>query len=415
MILKANMTAEELNSQKLDKSSLEDHFNVDNAYRITERLAFPRLIGSKGEKKAIDIIVDEFKSAGYYQIYQDKFKTSFYNWLFIRFIFIAIGSALILLALSVYISPFLTLGLLIFDIYITFRALSYSVSNKIKLCKNEKFNFETENIYVDLKNKNSKVKVVFMGHWDSKSQKFPSSTRITIFLISIFGGMLLFLSYFIISILKILINLNIPLLNNILLDLSILIAIIGSFNYFNKTDNNSSGAFDNAGAVGVLIELARFYKKNPISNIDFIFLSPGSEELNLGGAIHFIQKYKKEFDKDSTFFINLDLIGGSNLIRLTTSYGIPRKPSSLKLNRLFFESAIQNKIKIKDIYSPTGVWSDYMPIVQEGFEACWLGSEPGIKKVHTKNDNMNLVSKQGLRNILLLCIDVVNKLNDELK
>ncbi|MBA7687663.1 hypothetical protein ES703_96127 [subsurface metagenome] len=54
-----------------------------------------------------------------------------------------------------------------------------------------------------------------------------------------------------------------------------------------------------------------------------------------------------------------------------------------------------------------------MPIVQEGFEACWLASQPGLKYVHTKNDNMNLISKEGIKNILLLCVDVVTKLENE--
>ncbi|MFX0144718.1 MAG: hypothetical protein ACFE9C_11630, partial [Candidatus Hodarchaeota archaeon] len=71
-------------------------------------------------------------------------------------------------------------------------------------------------------------------------------------------------------------------------------------------------------------------------------------------------------------------------------------------------------IKVKDIYLPTGMWSDFMPIVQEGFEACWLGSQPGLKYVHTKKDNMALVSKEGIKNILLLCVDVVNEINNEL-
>jgi len=83
------------------------------------------------------------------------------------------------------------------------------------------------------------------------------------------------------------------------------------------------------------------------------------------------------------------------------------------LNRLFLESAEQKEIKIKDIYSPTGVWSDYMPIIQEGFEACWIGSEPGLKYVHTKYDNMDLISKKGISNILNLCTDVVKQLETE--
>lgn len=83
------------------------------------------------------------------------------------------------------------------------------------------------------------------------------------------------------------------------------------------------------------------------------------------------------------------------------------------MNALIIESALENQIKIKDIYSPTGVWSDFMPIVQEGFEACWLGSQPGLKFVHTKKDNMDLVTKEGINNILILCIEVIKKLDNE--
>jgi putative aminopeptidase FrvX len=328
---------------------------------------------------------------------------------------LVLGSGLILLALSFYLSPFLTLGLTVITIFLSSRILKVSTSTEIKLSKNERYNFATENIFVTLKGKNSRCKVVFMGHWDSKSQKIPPSIRITIFLIFILGFLIIHLLYFILSILKIFLNLNIQFVPNILLDVCIIIASIGAINYFNKTGNISNGAFDNAAAVGTMIELARFYKENPLDNVDLVFLSTGSEELNLGGAIHFIKKFKDGFEKNSTFFINLDLIGGSEVIRLTTSYGIPRKISSVKLNNLFINSAEELKIKIKEIYYPSGVWSDFMPIVQEGFEACWIGSEPGLKFVHTKKDTMNLVSREGIKNILLLCLDVVKKLNVEYK
>ncbi len=413
MILESKMKEEELEIKKVDNNNSDKEFNVDNVYRITERLAFPRLIGSEGEKKAREIVVDEFQNVGNIPIYRDTFKTSFYNWILIRFIFLITGSVLILLALSTYISPFLTLIVFIFAIYISFKALGISVSTKIKLFRNEVNNYETENIYTILKSTNSSAKVIFIGHWDSKSQSFPTSIRIIIFLVSVFGSLILMVIYFILSILTIIISFNIPILNNILLDLSIIIAIIGATNYFNKTGNESPGAYDNAAAVGTIIELARYYKSNPINNIDLLFLSTSSEELNLGGAVHFIQKYKEQFAKNSTYFINLDLIGGYELIRLISSYGIPRKVSSKKLNKLFLESGKELDIKLKDVYAPTGAWSDYMPIVNEGFEACWLGSQPGLKFVHTKNDTMDLISKEGLKNILLLCIDVVKRLENE--
>ncbi|MFX1384939.1 MAG: M28 family metallopeptidase [Promethearchaeota archaeon] len=405
------MSVDELVTKTAKKKESEIKLNENNVYRITERLAFPRLIGSEGEKKAREIVVDEFNKIGFNQVYRDKFKTSFYNWIFIRYIFLITGSALIFLAISIYINPYLTLFVFVLDIYISFSALKRV--NSIKLSKNEIFNYETENIFIKLKSKKSKANVVFIGHWDSKSQSFPTSTRILIFLISVLGSLILLLIYFILSLLTIITNFISPLLRNILLDICIIIAIIGAINYFNKTGNESPGAYDNAAAVATLVELARHYHHNPPNNIDLLFLSTGSEELNLGGAIDFIQKYKDEFDKNSTFFINLDLIGGNELIRLITSYGIPRKVSSKKLNNLFLESSKDLQIKLKDIYAPTGAWSDYMPIVHEGFDACWLGSQPGLKRVHTKKDTMDLVTIEGIKKILLLCTDVVNKLDVE--
>ncbi len=338
---------------KISKKSITDvELDVENAYRITEKIAFPRLVGSEGEKKAIKIVLDEFKNAGYNSISQDAFRTSLHNWIFIRYIFLILGSGLILLALSFYVTPFLTLAIIVVGFYFLSRVLHVSTSTEIKLSKNDRYNFTTENIFVNLKGKNSKCKVVFIGHWDSKSQTFPPSTRSAVFLIFILGFLIIYVLYFILSILKIFINLKIPFMPNILLDLCIIISSIGSINYFNETGNASHGAFDNAAAVGTIIELARYYKENPLDNIDLIFLSTGSEELNLGGVIHFIKRYKHEFEKNSTFFINLDLIGGSEVIRLTTSYGIPRKISSVKLNNLFLKSAKGLKIKIKDIYFP---------------------------------------------------------------
>ncbi|MCK4285777.1 MAG: M28 family peptidase [Candidatus Lokiarchaeota archaeon] len=407
------MEIQKLESKNSKKSITDMELDVDNAYRITEKIAFPRLVGSEGEKKAIKIVLDEFKNAGYNSISQDIFRTSLHIWIYIRYIFLILGSGLILLALSFYLSPLLTLGIIVIDLYLSSKALKVSTSTEIKLSKNERYNFSTENVFVNLKSKNSKCKVVFIGHWDSKSQTFPPSTRSAIFLIFILGSLVIYLLYFIFSILRIFFNLNIPFLSNILLDLCLIIACIGAINFFNKTGNASHGAFDNAAAVGTIIELARYYKENPLDNVDLVFLSTGSEELNLGGAIHFIKKYKDGFEKDTTFFINLDLIGGSEVIRLITSYGIPKKISSVKLNNLFLKSAEELKIKIRDIYFPSGVWSDFMPIVQKGFEACWIGSEPGLKFVHTINDTMNLVSKEGIKNALFLCKDVIEKLDKE--
>lgn len=415
MILKSKMSVEESENKIENNHNIGKTPNEDNAYRLTEKLAFPRLVGSEGAKKAREIVSDEFKKAGYNSIYKDDFKTSFYIWNAVRYAFIPMGICLILLALSFFINSWLTLGMILLNLYICTKILGLATTSEIKLLKNEEKNFTTQNIYTELKSKNSKAKVIFIGHWDSKSQTFPSSLRIILLMVALFSFIIIILLYLVFSIFQLIFAFNNLILNNVLLYSCVAVSIISNLNYFNKTGNMSPGAYDNAAAVGVIIELAKYYKNNPMENIDFIFLSTSSEELNLGGAKHFIQNHKKEFDRKSAFFINLDPIGGNELVRLITSYGIPRRSSSKKLKDLFLNSASKLNIKIKDVYLPTGAWSDYMPIVQEGFEACWLGSQPGLKYVHTKKDNMDLVSKQGIKNILLLCADVVTNLNKEFK
>ena len=123
-------------------------------------------------------------------------------------------------------------------------------------------------------------------------------------MVSVFGGIILLIVFFVLSILKIFFTCNNLILDNVLLGVSIVIGMLTILNFFNKVGNKSPGATDNATSVGTVIALSKYFKNNPLENIDFTFLITGSEELNLGGAIDFIQKHKNELDKDTSYFIN---------------------------------------------------------------------------------------------------------------
>jgi len=384
------------------------------AYEITKRLSFPRLVGSEGEKKAIKVVVDEFEKMGYNTVNREKFKTSLYNWKRIELFFLILGILYVLLAITYYFLPILSFVIIALIVICLLKLSKISDSTKIKLTKNDRYNFETENIYVNLKSKNSMANLIFMAHYDSKSQVFSSIIRIYLIMVSVFGGLILLVVFFVLSVLKIIFAFNNIILDNVLLGVSIVIGILAILNFFNKVGNKSPGATDNATSVGTVIALSKYFKNNPLENIDFTFLITGSEELNLGGAISFIQKHKNELDKDITYFINYDLIGASGVLRNVTSHGIPKKTTSTQLNELFRKSSKDLGIEIKEIYFPTGAAGDQMPIVNLGYKACALGSAGCIKYVHSKKDTMSLVSKKGLNNIFRLSIEVANRLNKEL-
>ncbi len=383
-------------------------------YEITKSLSFPRLVGSEGEKKAVKVVVDEFEKMGYSTVNREKFKTSLYNWKRIELLFLILGILYILLAISHYILPIFSLVIIILIVISIMKLSNILDSTKIKLMKNDRYNFETENIYVNLESKNSLANLIFMAHYDSKSQVFSSIIRIYLIMVSIFGGIILLVVFFVLSVLKMFFTFNNITLDNILLGVSIAIGILAILNFFNKVGNKSPGATDNATSVGTVIALSKYFKNNPLENIDFTFLITGSEELNLGGAIDFIQKHKNELDKDITYFINYDLVGAHGVLRNVTSHGIPKKQTSTKLNELFRNSSKDLGIEIKEIYFPIGAAGDHMPIVNLGYKACVLGSSGCIKYVHSKKDKMSLVSKKGLNNIFRLSIEVANRLNKEL-
>ncbi|MBA7617170.1 hypothetical protein ES703_24481 [subsurface metagenome] len=384
------------------------------AYEITKRLSFPRLVGSEGEKRAIKVVVDEFEKMGYNTVNREKFKTSLNNWKRIELLFLTMGIIYILLAISYYNLPILSLVIITLIVICILKLLKISDSNKIKLMKNDIYNFETENIYVNLKSKNSLANLIFIAHYDSKSQVYSSIFRIYLIMGSVFGGIILLVVFFVLSVLKIIFMFNNLILDNILLGVSIVIGILTILNFFNKVGNKSPGATDNATSVGTVIALSKYFKNNPLENIDFTFLITGSEELNLGGAIDFIQKHKNELDKDITYFINYDLVGAHGVLRNVISHGIPKKTTSTKLNELFRNSSKDLGIEIKEIYFPIGAAGDHMPIVNMGYKACVLASTGSMKYVHSKKDTMSLVSKEGLNNIFSLSIEVANRLNKEL-
>lgn len=383
-----------------------------NAYEITCRLAFPRLVGTEGEKKAIEITDEEFEKAGYKEVIHEEFKTSMYSWIISRWVFILFGLILIMIAVSFYFNHWITLILLGIVLIAGAKSLGMISPPGIKLSRHEKNNYETENIFVKTGNEKAKITVVLMAHYDSKGQGFPKILTIINYIVVVFGIMMIALVYLLLSIIRIFIVFEILILNNILLITSISIAVFASLNYFNKVSNKSPGAADDGAGVGAVIEMARYFKENPLDDIKFIFLATSSEELNLGGAKTFIDNHNKELDVNNTFFINLDSFGGEGPFRLISKYGIPKKSSSDKLNNLFIEVSKDLGIRVRDIYLPTGAWSDYMPAVQAGYEACWIDCmSGGIKYVHTKKDTISLVSKEGLKKGIQLCVEVIKRLD----
>ncbi|MHA1299942.1 MAG: hypothetical protein ACTSO9_11005 [Candidatus Helarchaeota archaeon] len=96
-----------------------------------------------------------------------------------------------------YIEPWVSLIFVVGIVAIGLLALRLINGSKIV---NKGRIYTTHNIYAKLDSPNSKGKIIFIGHWDTKSQTFSSIIRIIILVVVLFGGLLLTGIYFLLYI-----------------------------------------------------------------------------------------------------------------------------------------------------------------------------------------------------------------------
>jgi hypothetical protein len=177
----------------------------------------------------------------------------------------------------------------------------------------------------------------------------------------------------------------------------------------NPTDRIHNGADDNASGVAGVIELARYFSLNGITEkCNFLFMTFSGEELGLLGSKKWCENPTYPLDKIN-YMINMDMIGRFNdstkkLLVFgvgTSSEWIPTIDAintnfSIKYDSAGVGPSDQTSFYLKDIpvvHFFTGQHSDY----------------------HKPTDDANKINIAGEANILELIIDMVYKLNEKPK
>ena len=239
--------------------------------------------------------------------------------------------------------------------------------------------------------------LIFVAHYDSKSQILPMGVRALCYCIAIGGLIGLTLLTLIQAILKA--QAPPPLIWAIAVPICSCLILL----QFNFTQNRSPGAFDNASGVGVLLELARCLTENPLTyTVRLTFLSPGAEEYGMCGALRYIQQHATDYNPDRTYVVNLDGIGAVGKLTLITSYGIPPVVTSRRLGSALVTCGKEIGIEVSEVHSPAGVGCDQLPIASRGFETVTLSSGGFGKaalKVHSKRDRIDLIHQDALQRV----------------
>ena len=371
-------------------------FDAQRAYQHIAQLAFPRAVGSEGEAKARAYIVEQLSAVGL-RVEEESFDfTQFPAEVLPRLIFAGVTVAVLIACSGATSHPILMsllcdsvlVGVFVFTRWQTRLERLYNTGKK----------HTSKNIIASCDASDDvSFEIVFVAHYDSKSQLLPIAVRAlcySIALMLLLGlAMLTMLQYY----------LRAELLGVLIWTVGGGICFCLMLLQFNFTQNRSPGAFDNASGVGVLLELARCLTvQTPTGGIRLTFLSTGAEEYGMCGALRYIQQHADQHNPKRTFVVNIDGVGAIGEIVLITRYGIPPVVTSRRLGRAIRECGAEIGIDASEIYFPVGVGYDGIPIASRGFETVTLsagGFGGASLKIHSKNDGMELIDPGSLQRV----------------
>ena len=389
-------------------------YDAKRAYSHIRQLAFPRLVGSTGEAKAQDYIVQQFSALGL-DVSREPFSfTKFPAEVFPRLlcgIFVPIVLSVPWLGERLPI-PICFVCLLSLSVALLFTQWRkrfeglYDVGRK----------YYSENIVATngRKPNDNTPALLFVAHYDSKSQVLPIAIRAAAYGITIVGLTALTT----VMVINVAILVSFPdYITLVWLSDYIVWSITGVTTFcllllqINFTQNRSPGGFDNASGVGVMLEVARVLMARGEKK-SMTFLATGAEEYGMCGALRYVQKHAGEFNQENTYVINLDGLGVGNGVNVVTGYGIPPVRTANALADRFQTSGESLGIQVSERHLPIGVGLDSIPIASHGFETVTLtAGEVGrvALKVHSKQDRCDLLNMDSLQQVGELIVDVTER------
>ena len=381
-----------------------DHtYDAKCAYHHITQLAIPRLVGSTGETETQDYIVQQFTELGLDVSWEPFTFTKFPAEVLPRLL----SALFVLIVLSV---PWFGER---FPIPVCFACvLSLTIAmfltqwqKRLEGLYDVGRRHRTENIVAtnNANRDNNTPVFLFIAHYDSKSQVLPIAVRIVAYGIAIVG----LIALTVVMLVKVISLIWFP--NYIVWGIAGITSFCLLLLQINLTENRSPGGFDNASGVGVMLEVARvMMARDEKKNVTF--LATGAEEYGMCGALRYIQAHADEYDRENTYVINLDGLGVGNGVNLVTRYGIPPTRTTRTLRNLFRTSSEALGIRVSERYLPIGVGLDSIPIASRGFETVTLtasGVGSVALKIHSKQDQSELLNAESLQQVGELIVDVI--------
>lgn len=392
-------------------------FREDRLFNYVKKFSFPRLVGTDGENRALELTINTFKELGFEnsRINREYFEFSdFYSTTLIKLIMVITLTFSLFTLMFTYVNLFIT-------IFIVFGMTLFLLLIIKGLKHPETPGFWGEyygkmlsatNVFVKVPAQKQSVdsagNIVISAHLDSKSQTFKTFWRIVFYRFWLYGG--IFLGGFLILLF---IHIYTPIKPNIILIRigiwvsTILISISNMFLMFLDTHNKSPGALDNASGMAIVFELSKYFIAEPLKNFNIWFCIFSAEELGTMGSRIFVNNHEEQFIKGRIFQINLEMVSCAgelgNRVEYLKSYGVfPRRKIAPLLSKYLDTAADKEKVKIKGFHSSVGAHTDSVPFHQRKFDSVDIVTRAAGKFTHNKLDTPDKVDPHVLLEACLI-------------
>ncbi|MCK4379651.1 MAG: M28 family peptidase [Candidatus Lokiarchaeota archaeon] len=411
-----------------ENSKQKQSFNDERLFNYVKKFSFPRLAGTNGEQKAVDLTKKTFKNIGYEElkIQKEQFEFSdFYSTTLIKLMMVINLTFSLFVLMFTYINLYFTIfigGIMAFVVFLIIKGLKHPEDPGFW---GEYYGktISATNVFVKLPAKKLSAEhagdIIISAHLDSKSQTFKTYWRVFFYRVWLYGGIFLGIFFILLFIRTYtIIKINLLIVGSGIWTFTIIISISNIFLMFLNTHNNSPGALDNASGMAVVFELSDYFKEKALDNFNIWFCQFSAEELGTMGSRVFVNNHEGEFIKGRVFQINVDIISciceSKNQVEYLKSYGVlPRKKIAPLLSKYLDSAAKKENISIKGFHLSTGAHTDSVPFHLRGFDSVDIVTRAGGKYTHNKVDTPDKVDPEILMEACLIIKRVILSLDGD--
>ncbi len=386
-------------------------FNEDALFEIVKDVAYPRLVGTPGEKKVIEYTKTAFETRGFSEeeVQSQEFTFSrFFGGTMIQLLAFALTIFLLNFSILLLFNPVMNAFLLVAFLVVAYFFLK--ANNNPESLKSQLAT--TENIFVRVPSRDEKKgTIVLSAHHDSKGQNFITVVRAALFLFGILLGVLTLLTV-LLSLLIILFQVEVPFYLRILGSATGFPAAVLFFALvFNAVNNKSLGAVDNATGMAIVLELMRAVKEEGgLQHYEVIGAIFSAEEYGMMGARFWMQEYGEEFSPKHCYNINYDMV--TDPVNFLAAGGLVKKPVNKRLNDLFEKVATSKMIPVSGFWLPVGAMTDRFVFSKHGWEGMDVVTRKAANFAHSySDDTIEKVSPRALREVCEISLGMLHELD----